>query len=239
MTIWTEMHLSHKFQPDRYSLRPEIRLCLPVLVLALLITSILSMAQSSTAVAATDALGQVVLRWTAPGDDGYVGRASRYDIRLQPEALGPLDTEAEWQAATPVPFLPVPSSAGMVDSVLVPDMEAGSTHYFALRTYDEVGNESPLSNSPLMVAVEVSCCAGQVGNADGVGSDEPTIGDVSLLIDHLFINQPFIWCAAEADINQSGGIHPEQGPGGDVTIADVAVLIDYLFINLKILPDCL
>ena len=84
------------------------------------------------------------------------------------------------------------------------------------------------------------CCIGRVGDANGLGGDEPTIGDVSVIIDALFISaspDP-IACLAEADVNQSGGLPPGLG---DVTIGDVSILIDYLFITGSSLglPDCL
>jgi hypothetical protein len=89
--------------------------------------------------------------------------------------------------------------------------------------------------------VSGSCCVGRVGDANGSGEDEPTIGDVSVIIDALFIgeNWDVIACMAEADINQSGGADPQQG---DITIGDVSYLIDYLFItgsDSMTLPDCL
>ena len=72
------------------------------------------------------------------------------------------------------------------------------------------------------------------------GGDEPTIGDVSVLIDVLFISSDMskLGCLAEADINQSGGADPTYD---DITIGDIAVLIDYLFIAGPSLglPDCL
>jgi hypothetical protein len=87
------------------------------------------------------------------------------------------------------------------------------------------------------------CCVGRVGDANNSGADEPTIGDVSVLIDALFIGGDWgiITCLAEADINQSGGPDPEGGPTGDITIGDVSYLIDYLFITGTGLglPDCL
>jgi hypothetical protein len=74
------------------------------------------------------------------------------------------------------------------------------------------------------------CCIGQVGDADGVGGDEPTIGDVSAIIDAKFIsgNCDALACLAEADVNGSGGKDPTCD---DITIGDLAVLIDYLFIT--------
>ncbi len=81
------------------------------------------------------------------------------------------------------------------------------------------------------------CCVGRVGDINGLGGDEPTIGDVSVVIDMLFISQVPVSCLTEADINQSGGADPAVD---DISIGDVAILIDYLFIGqVQTLPDCL
>jgi hypothetical protein len=75
-----------------------------------------------------------------------------------------------------------------------------------------------------------------VGDANGEGGDEPTIADVSALIDLLFISGVPIDCYPEGDINQSGGFFPEKE---DISIGDISVLIDHLFITKVELPDCL
>jgi hypothetical protein len=84
------------------------------------------------------------------------------------------------------------------------------------------------------------CCSNRVGDANGSGGDEPTIGDVSAIIDALFItNGPgSIACLAEADVNQSGGANPGFA---DISIGDISTLIDYLFITGPTLglPTCL
>ncbi|MEW5794820.1 MAG: thrombospondin type 3 repeat-containing protein [Candidatus Zixiibacteriota bacterium] len=84
------------------------------------------------------------------------------------------------------------------------------------------------------------CCVARVGDANGSGDDEPTIGDVTTMIDALFIGGDFgvIPCLAEADINQSGGAEPQAE---DISIGDITMLIDYLFISGSSvgLPDCL
>jgi C1A family cysteine protease len=81
------------------------------------------------------------------------------------------------------------------------------------------------------------CCIGRVGDVDLTGGDEPTIGDVSALIDMLFISFVAVPCPAEADVNQTGG--PDPGVR-DITIGDLSYLIDYLFISGTSigLPDC-
>jgi plastocyanin len=85
-----------------------------------------------------------------------------------------------------------------------------------------------------------TCCSGRVGDPNGMGGDEPTIGDVSVLIDALFItgNESPVSCLGEGDINQSGGANPVYA---DITIGDISILIDYLFITGPTLglPDCL
>ncbi|MEW5795209.1 MAG: hypothetical protein AB1772_02500 [Candidatus Zixiibacteriota bacterium] len=86
-----------------------------------------------------------------------------------------------------------------------------------------------------------SCCVLRVGDANNSGDDEPTIGDVTVMIDAKFITgtcDGIIVCLPEADINQSGGASPTCD---DVTIGDITILIDYLFITGQMLglPNCL
>jgi hypothetical protein len=81
-------------------------------------------------------------------------------------------------------------------------------------------------------------CTGTTGNANCDSSDEVSIGDVSYLIDHLFITNIALCNIEESDVNQSGGIDPTPD---DITIGDVSYLIDYLFITGESLglPTCL
>lgn len=87
---------------------------------------------------------------------------------------------------------------------------------------------------------DICCCVGRIGDANGSGSDEPTIGDVSVLIDAKFITgicEGILPCLREADINGTGGCTPTCS---DITIGDISMLIDYLFITAWHLglPDC-
>lgn len=74
------------------------------------------------------------------------------------------------------------------------------------------------------------CCAGRVGDANGLGGDEPTIGDISLMIDALFITGSLniIDCLDEVDVSQNGGCCSDSK---HFTIVDISILIDYLFIT--------
>jgi hypothetical protein len=77
-------------------------------------------------------------------------------------------------------------------------------------------------------AIVGECCTGIVGDVNFDGGYEPTIGDITFLIDHLFITERPIACLREADVNQSGGLEPIDA---DITIGDISTLIDHLFIT--------
>ena len=87
----------------------------------------------------------IELRWTAPGDDGMSGRATRYDIRYAPSIV---DSDTRFLSATPCTSEPTPAIAGTMQTFTVTGLSSGTTYYFALKTADEVPNWSLLSNSP-------------------------------------------------------------------------------------------
>ena len=83
---------------------------------------------------------------------------------------------------------------------------------------------------------EPPCCQGHTGDANHEGGDEPTIGDISLIIDVLYITgSGDFYCITEADANRSGGPHPTME---DITIGDINILIDHLYITQEELPLC-
>lgn len=86
-----------------------------------------------------------------------------------------------------------------------------------------------------VTAAPESCCTGVVGDANLDGGYEPTVGDISTIIDHLFISGVTLQCLEEADANQSGGLQPTEQ---DITIGDISVIIDHLFISGVPLRDC-
>jgi hypothetical protein len=87
----------------------------------------------------------VALVWTAPGDDGNVGRASSYEMRYSENPVL-ADTAAWWAAATSVGPMPVPLPAGSRESFIVAGLAPGKTLYFAIRTADEIPNVSGFSS---------------------------------------------------------------------------------------------
>ena len=73
------------------------------------------------------------------------------------------------------------------------------------------------------------CCEGIRGDANGDGND-CTIGDISLLIDHLFISGVSLNCIEEA--NMSADFEK------NITIGDISTGIDHLFISQQPLTAC-
>jgi hypothetical protein len=88
------------------------------------------------------AAGSATLVWTAPGDDGTSGQATRYDIRYSVVAI----TEANFFGAWQVPNIPPPAPAGWRQSVTVENLIENATYFFALKAVDDRGNWSPMSN---------------------------------------------------------------------------------------------
>ena len=82
------------------------------------------------------------LQWTAPGDDGTIGRAKAYELRY---SLNPI-TESNWASAMYFPGLPLPSAPGTKESFTIYGLDGRNNYYVALKTVDDAGNWSQLSN---------------------------------------------------------------------------------------------
>ena len=89
--------------------------------------------------------------WTAPGDDGNRGRASRYEMRYSTSAISSqadsMALDSWWSnQATAVPSMPTPSASGTADNVTVGGLSYGTTYYFIIRSVDDAQNWSAYSN---------------------------------------------------------------------------------------------
>lgn len=84
----------------------------------------------------------VTLAWTAPGDDGTLGTAARYEVRMATSQIN----DASWNNATPVAGAPSPLPNGTRQGMVVRGLTRGTTYYFAIRSVDDADNTSALSN---------------------------------------------------------------------------------------------
>lgn len=85
-------------------------------------------------------LAAITLTWTAPGDDANVGTAAVYDVRYS------LDSSAVvgWTSATQATGVPAPRTSGTTETFQL-NLSPGK-YWFAVRTWDEAGNQSLISN---------------------------------------------------------------------------------------------
>jgi len=83
----------------------------------------------------------IQLNWTSPGDDGWLGRAAQYDVRVSRTPI----TESNFSLAGKVAGFLVPA-AGRTETLMVTGLTPGVDYYFAVKTRDETGNWSAISN---------------------------------------------------------------------------------------------
>ena len=69
-------------------------------------------------------------------------KATTYDVRFSTSPI----TEANWASASRAANEPTPSPAGTPETLTVAGLAEATTYYFALKTADEEGNLSALSN---------------------------------------------------------------------------------------------
>lgn len=87
-------------------------------------------------------VSSIALLWTAPGDDGSTGTATTYDIRRSTTDI----TEANWSSRTQLTNEAAPRVAGLLEILIDSGLSQGVVYYYAMKTRDEEGNESALSN---------------------------------------------------------------------------------------------
>ena len=107
--------------------------------------------KDTTAPAAVNDLGarvlmstSVTLSWLSPGDDGDAGTAFKYDIRCDTDTI----TEASWNLAGRLSGEPAPIAANSYQEFHIEYLPENTRFFFALKTEDENGNWSALSNVP-------------------------------------------------------------------------------------------
>lgn len=83
-----------------------------------------------------------VLTWTSPGDDLFEGRASSYEIRYATDSSILKNWTGGYVASNP----PTPLIPGETQQFTIHNLIPDSTYYFAIKTSDDSGNVSAVSN---------------------------------------------------------------------------------------------
>jgi hypothetical protein len=99
----------------------------------------------------------VTLGFVAPGDDGIMGKVSKYEVRYS--ATVPI-TDANFEQATPIETTVTPVDPGQVQTVEVTKLLAQTDYYIAVRADDNCHNSSHV------VTTKVTTLAPKVGEVD-------------------------------------------------------------------------
>ena len=91
----------------------------------------------------------IELTWTATGDDGFVGSAHHYEIRMLDAEI----SETNWIDAEILPGPPWPLTAGSPQDYTVEALEHNQTYFFAIKAFDDNNNVSEVSNSPYSMLI--------------------------------------------------------------------------------------
>lgn len=118
----------------------------------------------------------IIVSWTAPGDDSSFacsGSASTYELRYSTSTID----NSNFNSASLVPGTPSPSAPGTAECVLLEGLDDCTTYYFAIKTQDEAGNWSVLSNVKSLAtkcsgSLAVECGSGKSG-ARTTGPSKP------------------------------------------------------------------
>lgn len=94
---------------------------------------------------------EIILDWTAPGDDGFSGTASDYTIKYFSDSID----VSNWSIASSWEPTPIPSSSGTTENTVIQGLSSSQNTYFAVMATDESGNSSEISNNATLIATAV------------------------------------------------------------------------------------
>lgn len=89
--------------------------------------------------------GEVIVEWTAVGQDGLEGDASNYLVRTSPETVL---TEEDWDRGSEQPNVPEAVPSGQTMSMTITGMIPARFTHVTVRAVDDFGNLSPIGASP-------------------------------------------------------------------------------------------
>ncbi len=100
-------------------------------------------------VAVSTDTANIVLSWTAPGDDGTIGNNtinSNYIVRYATYDYSAIGTNAWWNSAATQQQLLEVSFQGITQQYAITGLQKGTTYWYAVKTVDDRGNVSDISN---------------------------------------------------------------------------------------------
>jgi hypothetical protein len=162
--------------------------------------------------------GEIILSWTATGDDGSSGQTASYRLKYSKSQI----TEALWNSISDSVNITAHLASGLEETHTISNLSPGENYYLALKALDDNANCSPLSNIPL--------CAAQtnfaqdndntplepLGPIDGsiIRSSRPTlkVNNFSSASDNLYYFEVAADSHFIATIVSSPPVQQEEGP---------------------------
>lgn len=178
----------------------------------------------------------VDVRWPEPGDTNIFPPACSLRVHDNGAGLVKASYQLDGCDGAWIDFWSHDLTSAETSFVWTPPATSSGDHDVYFRVFDNVGNyNEDTCNAAFYYTIgwTGNCCAGMRGNLDNSPDDTPTLGDLTVMIDHLFITLNPLTCWEEGNLD---GSEPE-GPGS-VTLGDLTMLIDNLFISLDPLPMC-
>lgn len=178
-------------------------------------------------------LGEINVTWSAPAEDGTSGGpVAGYLMKIRDSLDGPITAANFTSSLTVTRTLPVtpPGSSQTVVLTVNDGLQPGRAYYVALKSYDDAGNYSAISNNAKATAksqtivpcnVPPTYCTGTTGNLNCNEDSYVDVTDLTILLSYLFIDNRRPCCFGEANIDGLGGPEPDIG--------DLTRLVQYLF----------
>ena len=92
------------------------------------------------------------LSWSAPGDDGTIGKAAYYIIKFNTVPINDLN----WDSSNKIDIVPSPSDYGTKETLSLRMPKQNELFYFAIKAVDEAGNMSEISiNTSAVSGVQI------------------------------------------------------------------------------------
>jgi len=126
-----------------------------------------------------------------------------------------------------------PAAGSEEEATLSVTSFGGGARRFTGTWYGQTHDVAPAGRDLTVVAPNLGCCVGMRGNVDMDPLDDISLGDLTVMISHLFVDFQDLSCWEEANVD---GSQPE-GPGS-ISLGDLTALIDHLFVSFDDLLPC-